>query len=331
MKTHRALRVLLSLAVLFLAAGSAFAAWPAKPINVIVPWSPGGASDLTGRTLAAEMEKTLGVRISVTNTPGGAGAIGTQAMFDAPRDGQTWSANADGSIVTYQALDMLKASHKDYASFMAVFTPNVICVPAASPYATLADLMKAMKEKAVTVASAGTGSGGHQAAEFFRMNTGLQYRHVPYQGGAPAVTATVRGEVETIMQLSMEVTEMLRAKQLRALAVMDSEPLEVEGYGSIPPITQWVPKFPSVGNRFGFFIPKDIPAEALEAITKAFTTAVNSPAIKKFAADRGSKVVSIFGADAEKEMDAKASGVCWLLFEAGVIKNSPEKYGIAKP
>ena len=122
MKTHRALRVLLSSAVLFLAAGSAFAAWPAKPINVIVPWSPGGASDLTGRTLAAEMEKTLGVRISITNTPGGAGAIGTQAMLDAPRDGYTWSANADGSIVTYQALDMLKASHKDYASFMAVFT-----------------------------------------------------------------------------------------------------------------------------------------------------------------------------------------------------------------
>ncbi len=77
------------------------------------PWSPGGASDLTGRTLAAEMEKTLGVRISITNTPGGAGAIGTQAMFDAPRDGYTWSANADGSIVTYQALDMLKQSHKD--------------------------------------------------------------------------------------------------------------------------------------------------------------------------------------------------------------------------
>ena len=331
MKRLGVARTLLVLALIVFFSGAAYAAWPTKPVNVIVPWSPGGASDLTARTLAAEMETLLGTRISVTNTPGGAGAIGTQAMFDAPRDGYTWSANADGSIVTYQALDMLKQSHKEYASFMAVFTPNVICVPAASPYKDLKDLMEAMKTKTVTISSAGTGSGGHQAAEFFRMETGLEYRHVPYQGGAPAVTATVKGEVEAIMQLSMEVTEMLRAKQLRALAVMDVEPLEVEGYGSIPPIVNWLPDFPSVGNRFGFFLPKDIPADAKATITEAFKKAAASDAIKKFAADRGSKVVTLYGEDAEKEMDAKASRVCWLLFESGVVKNSPDQYGISKP
>jgi len=114
------------------------------------------------------------------------------------------------------------------------------------------------------------------------------------------VTATVKGEVEAIMQLSMEVTEMLRAKQLKALAVMDSEPLDVEGYGAIPPITNWLPDFPSVGNRFGFFLPKDIPADAKEAITGAFKTAAASDAIKKFAVDRGSKVVTLYGEEAEK-------------------------------
>ena len=331
MKNIRFISAMTALVLVLAVSGAAFAAWPEKPVNVIVPWSPGGASDLTARTLAAEMEKLLGTRLSVTNTPGGAGAIGTQAMFDAARDGYTWSANADGSIVTYQALDMLKQSHKDYASFMAVFTPNVICVPANSPFNDLKDLMDAMKARPVTVSSAGTGSGGHQAAEFFRMGTGLEYRHVPYQGGAPAVTATVKGEVEAIMQLSMEVTEMLRAKQLKALAVMDGEPLDVEGYGAIPPITKWLPDFPSVGNRFGFFLPKDIPADAKEAITAAFKTAAASDAIKKFAADRGSKVVTLYGEEAEKEMEVKASRVCWLLFESGVIKNSPDKYGIAKP
>jgi len=124
---------------------------------------------------------------------------------------------------------------------------------------------------------------------------------------------------------------MLRAKQLKALAVMDSEPLDVEGYGAIPPITNWLPDFPSVGNRFGFFLPKDIPADAMETITEAFKTAAASDAIKKFAVDRGSKVVTLYGEEAEKEMEVKASRVCWLLFESGVIKNSPDKYGIAKP
>lgn len=331
MKSNRIIRAVAVLILVLAFSGAAWAAWPEKPINVIVPWSPGGASDLTARILAAEMEKGLGVRISVTNTPGGAGAIGTQAMFDAARDGYTWSANADGSIVTYQALDMLKQSHKDYDSYMAVFTPNVICVPADSKFGDLKELMDAMKAGTVTVSSAGTGSGGHQAAEFFRMGTGLEYRHVPYQGGAPAVTATVKGEVDCIMQLSMEVTEMLRAKQLKALAVMDKEVLEVEGYGAIPAITDWLPDFPSVGNTFGFFIPKDIPAEATEAITKAFNEAAASDAVKKFAVERGSKAVAIYGEEAYEWMDTKASGVCWLLFESGVIKNSPDQYGIQKP
>lgn len=331
MKKIRFISAVAAVALLLSISGAAWAAWPEKPVNVIVPWAPGGASDLTARTLAAEMESVLGVRLSVTNTPGGAGAIGTQTMFDSPRDGYTWSANADGSIVTYQALDMLKQSHRDYASFMAVFTPNVICVPTDSPFKDLKDLMDAMKAGVVTVSSAGTGSGGHQAAEFFRMQTGLEYRHVPYQGGAPAVTATVKGEVDCIMQLSMEVTEMLRAKQLKALAVMDNEPLEVEGYGAIPPITDWVEGFPSVGNRFGFFLPKDLPDDAMNAITEAFKTAAGSDAIRKFAVDRGSKVTTLFGEEADKEMDVKASMICWLLFDSGVIKNSPDQYGIDKP
>lgn len=331
MKVRKAGIVVLALLFVFIVSGAAFAAWPTKPINLIVPWNPGGASDLTARMLAVEMEKTLGQRISITNTPGGAGAIGTQAMFDAPHDGYTWSGNADGSIVTYQALEMLKQSHKDYASFVAVFTPNVICVPADSPYADLPALMEAMKTKDVTVASAGTGSGGHQGAEFFKKATGLNYRHVPYQGGAPAITAVVKGECDAVMQLSMEVTEMLRAKQLKALAVMDKEPLVVDGYGTIPAITDWIKDFPSAGNGFGLFIPRDIPADAMAAITDAFVKASTSEAIAKFAADRGSKAVSFYGAEMDKMMDEKASSTCWLLYEAGVIKTDPAKFGIAKP
>lgn len=331
MKMNRVLLVTGLVVCLLMTGVVSAATWPTKSINIIVPWNPGGASDLTARTLGVEMEKILKQRISVTNTPGASGAIGTQASFDTAHDGYTWSGNADGSIVTYQILGLLKFSHKEYASFMAIFTPNVICVPANSPIKDVAGLIDAMKNKTVTVGSAGVGSGGHIAAETFKKYTKTEYRHVPYQGGAPAVTATVKGEVDAVMQLSMEVTEMLRAKQLRALAVMDSVPLEVEGYGSIPPITKAIPEFAPLGQKFGLFMPKDIPADAMKKITKAFVTATKSESVKKFAAQRGCKVISLYGPKAEQSMNQSASLSAWLLYETGVAKTSPLEYNISKP
>jgi len=327
----KGIRTILAVLLVFsLSFGIVAAGWPTKPINIIVPWNPGGASDLTARTLAVEMEKYLKQRITITNTPGASGAIGTQAMFDAPRDGYTWSANADVSIVTYQILGYLKISHKQYASFLGLFTPNVVCVPASSPFNDLSGLIEAMKTKQLSVASAGAGSSGHLAAEFFKKYAKVDYKHVPYQGGAPAVTATVKGEVDAVMQLSMEVTEMLRAKQLKALAVMSREPLTVEGYGVIPSITKWLPNFPDVGSNFGLFIPKDIPRDVLTKINKAFAYACRSAVLKKFAGERGCKVVGIYGEKADQIVDAVASRVTWLLYETGNAKYSPAEFGIPK-
>ncbi len=330
MSLKRALFAICILAVT-MAAVSAAPSWPVKPINVIVPWSPGGASDLTARMLAAEMEKVLKQRISITNTPGASGAIGTQAMFDAPHDGYTWSGNADGSIVTYQILGYLKISHKQYLNYLAINTPNVIVVPANSPINDFPALLEAMKGKKMNVASAGVGSGGHQAAEFFKKYAKVDYTHVPYQGGAPAVTGTVKGEVDMVMQLSMEVTEMLRAKQLKAIAVMSPKPLVIEGYGEIPSINKWIPDFPPVGNNFGLFIPRDIPKEAVERIDKAFAAACKSATLKKFAAEKGSTIVGLYGEKADRLVEANASRIDWLLYETGNAKFSPAEFGIAKP
>ena len=241
-------------------------------------------------------------------------------MFDAPRDGYTWSGNADGSIATYQILEYLAdISHRDYAAFLTLFTPNVIAVPANSPYKDFPELLEAMKTKTITAATAGVGSGGHVAAELMKKHAGVNYRHVPYQGGAPAVTATVQGEVDMVPQLSMEVTEMLRAKQLRALVVFDSEPLVVEGYGEIPPVTNWLPDFPSVGMYFGLFIPKAFlkrDGTHYRSIHHCFRSRVN----KNFIAERGSKAVSIHGKEADELMERVASQLAWLHYEAGTAR-----------
>ncbi|MBD3309078.1 tripartite tricarboxylate transporter substrate binding protein [candidate division KSB3 bacterium] len=307
---------------------------PQQTISLIVPWGAGGATDQTCRTLASEMEPVLGEKIAVINQPGASGATGQQSAFDAPHDGHTWAGNADSSVATYQLLDLTPNIPYDaWQGYFAIFTPCVICVNPDSEITDWESLIEAFTTRDVPVASAGIGAGGHIAAETFVKNVDEVdgYKHVPYKGGNPAVVATVAGETEVVMQLSMEVADMLRADKLRAIAVMDSKPLTISGVDPIPAITDYVPDFPSVGFNFGLFIPEDIPEDAAEAIGKAFDVASQSEAIKKLADSKGSVQVSIRGDEADKVMDNAASLVGWLFYETGVAEKSPEEFGIPKP
>ena len=236
---------------------------PTKTITAIVPWPAGGATDLTVRILASEMEKVLGQRISVVNTAGASGAIGMQNAYDAPRDGYTWTGNADVSVVNYPVLDLMKVTHRDWNQWYALMTPNIIAVTADYPVKELPDLVKLMKDKPgqIAVASAGVGSSGHTALEVFSSVLGVKARHVPYAGGNPAVVATISGESNVVMQLSMEEADMIRAGKLKPLANMSDRPLTISGYGEVPPITKYYPKFPSIGSHFGLMLPKGVPAE----------------------------------------------------------------------
>ncbi|OHD82104.1 MAG: hypothetical protein A3J97_09140 [Spirochaetes bacterium RIFOXYC1_FULL_54_7] len=308
-------------------------AWkPSRTITLIVPWGAGGASDLTARTLAGEMEAVLGTRIAVVNQPGASGSTGQKSAFDAPKDGYTWAGNADASVATYQVLNYTpEISHRDWQAYFGIFTPCVITVNPSSPIKDWDSLINAFKTRSVNVASAGIGAGGHIAAEAFAGNLGLKYNHVPYGGGNPAVVATVAGETEVVMQLSMEVADMLRAGKLRAIAVLDNKPLQISGVAEIPAVTKFAPTMPSVGFHFGLFIPRAIPGNAAKAISDAFTVASQSEAIKKLAEQRGSVAASVQGLEADAVMEKAASMFGWLMFEGKVAPLSPEQFGIKRP
>ncbi len=336
-------KLLVSLLILsFLMTGTLFAAaeqetaeagWkPSKTITMIVPWGAGGASDQTGRIVAAGMEPILGAKIAVVNQPGASGATGQKSAFDADHDGYTWAANADASVATYQVQDLTPdISHRDWNAYFAIFTPCVITVNPDSKITDWDSLMTAFKSRRVKVASAGIGAGGHIAAETFASQMDVTYNHVPYGGGNPAVVATVAGETEVVMQLSMEVADMLRAGKLRAIAVLDSVPLNITGVDEIPAITDFAPGFPSVGFNFGLFIPKDIPADAQEAISAAFTAASQTDKVREFAELKGSVAVSIQGEEADAIMEQAASMFGWLMYEGGVASVNPETLGIDRP
>ena len=188
--------------------------------------------------------------------------------FDTARDGYTWSSNSDTSLVNYPVLDLIKTTHRDWVQWYALFTPCIVSTTTDYPAKDPADLVKMMNEKPgqVPVASAGVGSSGHTALEVFKSVTGVTVRHVPYAGGNPAVVATVAGESNVVMQLSMEQADMIRAKKLKPLANLSNRPLNVSGYGEIPPITKWYPKFPLTGSHFGIMIPKGVPQEVVSAV-----------------------------------------------------------------
>ena len=216
---------------------------PTRPINLIVPWAAGGSTDQVTRLTAAELEPLLGQTIVIINQPGASGAMGTRSALAAPKDGYTWTAGAAQDLGVYETLGLLKARITDWHLFLNVANIQVLGVSANSPYKTAKELLDAMKAKPgqISVATAGVTSTGHNAMEAIAKATGVKYRHVTYDGGTPAVIATVAGETDVTATVAVEQADMIRGKRLRPLAVVGDKPLELEGYGTIPPLSSESP------------------------------------------------------------------------------------------
>jgi len=305
---------------------------PVRSITIIVPWAAGGATDQVTRMTASLMEPDLGKKFIIVNTPGGAGSIGTLNAWQAPHDGYTWTANSVMSIASYPVLGYLKVTHRDWKYLLPVYNPNVVVVNPNTPYKSVQDLVEALRKNPdIPLSSAGTGSGGHIALEHFASYFGVKYKHVPYAGGAPATTAVVAGEVVGNMQFSNEVADMIRAGKLRALCTLGAEPLELDGYGTIPSIRQWYPDFPECATYFGIMIPADVPTEVLEAVYKIFEKAAKSEEFNRWAIKQGLVPVCIYGDEADRVVEKVVVRDLWLLYDRGIATISPLEFGIQRP
>jgi tripartite-type tricarboxylate transporter receptor subunit TctC len=307
---------------------------PERPITIIVPWAAGGSTDQVTRVAAVEIEKALGQKVVIVNQPGASGSIGTKGALDAARDGYTWTAGAAKDIGTYAVSGLLDTKVSDWRLYLSVINVSVLGVNPNAPYKDAKDLVAAMKAKpnSVSVATAGINSSGHAAIEAFTRALGASYKHVSYDGGNPAVIATVAGETEVTMQLAVEQAQMIRGKRLRALAVLSDKPLELEGYGTIPPVTASVAGFKPDANYFGIFIHKDVPPNVRETVDMVWKNVVaNADSIKKYAAANGAQFAPVYGDEAVKAAMPAIQSTAWQLHDAGKSKVSPDSVGIAKP
>lgn len=335
MTTARPLRQLLVASLLAAAAGGAFAQWkPDRPITLIVPWAPGGSTDQVTRVTAAELEKHLGQKIVILNQPGASGSVGTKNALAAPADGYTWTAGGAKDLGTYKVLGMLDTSIADWNLYLNVAHIAVVGVNADTPYKTMDDLLKAMKANpgTVSVATAGVNSSGHSAIEALARAAGVTYKHVTYDGGAPAAVAAASGETQVTTQLAAEQTDMIRAKKIRPLAVVGDKSIEIEGFGTIPPLSQFIPGFKDPINYFGVFVPKAAPPEVAQTLNRLWTTEMSkSEALKKYAQSRGAMFAPMAGEEAQKAVFPAVQAYAWTQQAAGKAKVSPDTVGIPKP
>lgn len=314
---------------------TAFAQWkPMRPINLIVPWAAGGSTDQVTRVVASELEGYLGQTIVIINQAGGSGAIGTKSALDADRDGYTWTAGAAQDLGAYQTMGSLDTRLTDWHLFLSVANIQLMSVNVQTPYKTAKDLLDAMKAnpEKITVSTGGVVSAGASAMLAVTQATGAKARLVSYDGGNPAVISTVSGETEATTQLAVEQADMIRGKRLRPLATISDKPLQIEGFGTIPPLSDTVPGFKTPLNYFGIFIPKGVPDDVLQTVTKIWTEKIaNSETLKKYAASRGALFAPLSGEDAQKAAFPAAQANAWLLFDTGKAKVSPDTVGIPKP
>jgi tripartite-type tricarboxylate transporter receptor subunit TctC len=318
-----------------LAATSAHAQWqPNKPITIIVPWAAGGSTDQVTRVTAAELEKALNQKIVILNQPGASGSVGTKNALEAPKDGYTWTAGAAKDLGTYRVLGMVETSARDWHLYLNVAHIAVVGVNADAPYKTMPELLAAMKARpnAIPVATAGVNSSGHAAIEAIARAAGVTYKHVTYDGGNPAVVATVAGETQVTTQLAAEQTDMIRAKRIRPLAVVGDKPLEIEGFGTVPPLSQFIPGFKDPVNHFGIFVPRGVPAEVTATLDRIWASSMaNNEALRKYAQGRGALFAPMAGDAAQAAVFPAIQSYAWTQHAAGKAKVSPDTVGIAKP
>jgi tripartite-type tricarboxylate transporter receptor subunit TctC len=334
-KRHFLKAVSLAAAAIAVATPAMAQQWkPTRPINLIVPWAAGGSTDQVTRVAAVELEKALGQTIVIVNQPGASGAIGTKSALDAAKDGYTWTAGAAQDLGAYQTLGSVNTNIKDWHLFLSVANIQVIGVNPSRPWKNAKELLDDMKAKPgqISVATAGVTSAGHNAMDFIVKATGVKYKEVSYDGGAPAVIATVSGEADLTTQLAVEQADMIKGKRLRPLATVSDKPIELEGYGSIPPLSQTIPGFTAPANYFGIFIPKGVPDEVVKTVQKIWTENIaKSDALKKYAVARGALFNPLSGDAAQKAVFPAVQANAWNLHAAGKTKVAPDTVGIPKP
>ena len=288
---------LFALAALLLAAISpepASAGYPDRIIKIVVPFAPGGGTDVVARTLAQEMAKDLNANIVIENKPGAGTIIGTQAVAASEPDGYTLLMGTFANAVN----PSLKASlpydpHADFAPVALIARSfNIVVVNPKSPYRSIADLIAAAKAEPekLSYGTYGTGTSAHLAGELFKNLAKVNLTTVPYKGAAPAITDLIGGQIQVMFTTVASAASLVQGGQLRALAVTSAQ--RSPAFPDLPTVAEaGVPGY-SAESWYGLFAPAKTLADVVDRLNKSAAAAVQSEAFRKLGVNEGLVMVA---------------------------------------
>lgn len=264
-------------------------AWPAKPIRLVVPYPPGGPTDLLARIYALKLTEALGQAIVVDNKPGASGQIGAQEVARAQPDGYTLKANASNVVILpHIAQNVLFDIERDFAPVHLMGSvPAILITPATSTAGTARQLVDTFKARGgkINYGSSSVGGAMHLAAEHFRIATGLDLQHIAYKGGGPAIAAVISGEVPMSFESLPAAMPYIKNGQLKVLAV--SAPKRIPALPDVPTmIEQGFAGF-DLGSWYGIWAPAKTPAPIVERLNAELVKIARLPDIQKRFADLG--------------------------------------------
>src|SRR4051794_441417 len=255
--------------------------WPARPVRLIVGYTPGGSADLTARLMGQWLSERLGQAFVVENRPGGGTNIATEAALRSPPDGYTFLVAAPANAVNATLYEKLNFNFLKDAEPVAgiIRFPNVVVVNPALPVKSIPELIAYAKANPgkLNMASSGNGSTIHMSGELFKMLTGINMVHVPYRGGAPALTDLISGQVQVMFDNIPTCAEHVKSGKLRGLAVTSTTRSEV--LPDLPTVADFLPGY-EASAWYGFVAPKNTPANVIDTLNKATNTALADSVVK---------------------------------------------------
>jgi tripartite-type tricarboxylate transporter receptor subunit TctC len=256
--------------------------WPAKPVKIVVPFTPGGSTDITARLVGNRLQEIWGQTVVVENKPGAGGNIAADMVAHSDADGYTIFIVGPGMATNpflYPSLSYDPV--KDFEPVTLLITqPNLMCVPNSSPARSVREFIAFCNNNRgkVTYASSGNGTTLHLSGELFKRLAKVEMTHIPYRGGAPAINDLIPGRVDVIFDNMPSILSHVQAGHLRALAVTTKERVSV--VPEIPTLDEsGVPGF-DVFSWFGFFVPAKTPPEVIAKINADTNAALAHASVK---------------------------------------------------
>ena len=308
--------------------------FPEREMLGVVMWGAGGATDTVARAINPAAEEALGKPIVVLNKSGGAGAISTAYVNAAPADGYTFLYGAENP----QLHPVMGVADLDYSKFTPINILGrgvaVVVVPADSKYQTMAELMADIAANPGAVLMGSTGPGGLPSTigALIANSAPFEVTAIPFDGEGPGLTAMLGGEVDFMPTGISAAAEQVKAGNMRALAVVNTEP--VDTLPEAPAITDAIPEMANFlpwGPFYGVFVREDTSDDIVETLTAAFTTAAKNETFTTLMANRGNIVMNMSGDEAKDFLVKWQQVTAWALQDTGAAKVSPADLGIPRP